>query len=261
MSAHIVRQPTLQMLTEALNLSQGGVQELRGFVRKLSTGGKVIPRGCILELTTVQDGVKDELAFKPATATASSSYGKLLYVNGQALAASFADASDIERRVHRPILEEIIIPFDTDGASAGDYVYLTDAQATDGHNISLTPGTNTVPVGYVVGTPGTSGKVFLCPQRVAAKYAQLETLVPPIYGDVTASDTATYAEVVSNAKYDGGTIVYSRKGATGSPVATSVATGWSQVGTGASTKFRIALDAAPTSGKSVTFSYVIYPAA
>lgn len=259
MSSHIVRQPTLQLLTEALNLSQGGVQELRGFVRKLSTGGKDIPRGCVLELNTVQDGVKDELVFKPATATASSSFGKLLYVNGQALAASFADASDLERRIHRPVLEELVIPFDTNGASAGDYVYLTDAQATNGHNISLTPGTNTVPVGYVVGTPGTSGKVFLCPQRVAAKYAQLETLVPPIYGDVTAANAATYAEVVSNAKYDGGTIVYSRKGVTGA--ATSVATGWSQVGTGASTKFRIALDAAPTSGKSVTFSYVIYPAA
>lgn len=250
------------LLQEGSNLLHGTPMRYRGFLRKLGAGAKDIPKGTILAHIGVQAGGAREQIFQPAQADDLSSYGCLLYVALKHTPAVLVDAADKDRVTQYIIGEECIIEnVDTSGASVGDYVYLADAQATDGSNWSLTAGTNEVVVGVVVSVSATVGKIYLAPQKLAAKVAHLAEVarIPDLWGDATAADSATYAEINAGALYDGGTIVYSMKGVTGG--ATSKPTGWSQSGTGAGTKFRIALDAAPTAGKSITFSYIIKPPA
>jgi len=256
------RPAPLTMLTEGSNLSHGLPHRLRGYVRKLGAGAKAIPRGTVLVLTGVQEGKHQELLFKPASAATSGGHANPLYVAGEYIAKEYVDAADKDRQIYRNVLDQIVIDFDTTGANAGDYVYLTDAQATGGLNISLTPGTSEVAVGIVVVEDTTDGKVLIAPAMIGAKVAHLAEInaVPDLHGTMAATNTETYAEVTAGALYDGGTLIWSLKSLAGG--ATSKATDWVQVGTGAGTKFRINLDAAPTGvGKTVTFSYVIKPPA
>lgn len=249
-------------LQEGSNLLHGTGVRLRGFLRPLASGGKAVPKGTILSHSGVQPGGLRELVFTPARATTSASYGTPLYVSLEYVPVEFVDADDKSRRILRSIGDECIIEsVDTSGKSIGNPVYLADAQATDGTNWSFTAGTNAVQVGWVMSVSATAGKIYLAPMKAAAVVAHLAEIdtIPDLSGDATAADSATYAEINAGALYDGGTLVYALKGVTGA--ATSKPTGWSQVGTGASTKFRIALDAAPTVGKSIIFSYIIKAAA
>lgn len=260
--SQMFRPAPLTMLSEGTNLAHGVPARLRGFVRKLGAGAKPLPRGTVLVLTGVQEGKHQELLFKPASAGTDVGHNGLLYVAGEYLATSYVDAADKDRQLYRNVNDAIIVDFDTTGASAGDYVYLTDAQASDGLNISLSAGTAEVAVGIVLVDDTTEGKVLIAPSWVGAKVAQLAEInkVPDLHADdLSAADLATYAEVTAGALYDGGTLVWSLKGTSGSP--TSKVTGWQQISTGAGTKFRINLDGAPGSGKSMTFSYIIKPAA
>jgi hypothetical protein len=260
--SQMFRPAPLTMLSEGTNLAHGVPARLRGFVRKLGAGAKPIPRGTVLVLTGVQEGKHQELLLKPASAGTDAGHDGLLYVAGEYIATSYVDAADKDRQLYRNVNDSIIVDFDTTGASAGDYVYLTDAQASDGLNISLSAGTAEVAVGIVLVDDTTAGKVLVAPSWVGAKIAHLAEInkVPDLYGNMVATDTDTYAEVTAGALYDGGTLVWSLKGWAGG--ATSKATDWIQVSSGAGTKFRINLDAAPTgAGKSVTFSYIIKPPA
>lgn len=252
----------ISTLQEGSNLLHGTGVRLRGFLRPLGAGGKDVPKGTILAHTGVQPAGLRELTFSPAKATSSQYFGMPLYVALQHTAASFVDAADKDRRTINTISDECVVEgVDTSGKAVGDPVYLADAQATDGVNWSFTAGTNAVQVGWVMSVSATVGKVYLAPMKAAAVVAHLAEVakIPDLWGTATAADSATYAEINAGALYDGGTIVWSLKEITGG--ATSKATGWTQVGTGAGTKFRIALDAAPTAGKSIIFSYIIKPPA
>lgn len=260
--SQMFRPAPLTMLSEGTNLAHGVPARLRGFVRKLGAGAKPIPRGTVLVMTGVQEGKHQELLFKPASAATAAGHSGLLYVAGEYLGTSYVDAADKDRQLYRNVNDAIIVDFDTTGANAGDYVYLTDAQASDGSNVSLSAGTDEVAVGFVLVEDTTEGKILIAPGWVAAKVAHLAEInkVPDLHAnDLVAEDTDTYAEVTAGALYDGGTLVWSMKGTSGSP--TSKPTGWEQISTGAGTKFRINLDGAPGAGKSMTFSYIIKPPA